>query len=184
MPETTFYTNPFFWALLSMLGMVGATSLFARHGLRHNILFVSFSLFLVTIGRAVLVLPFCTQPRFGIAGVQWLIGGVIVIGALAIASGPIFVVEWWSPPRRGMRLVTSGIYGVVRHPIYLCEVLWPLGMAIMFGSIYGVVLTPVWWSAFLIHALSEETDLERALGAEYLEYRKKVRGRILPGLPV
>ncbi len=167
-----------------MLGMVGATSLFAKHRLRRSIIFVSFSLILVTIGRVVLVLPFCKQPRFEIAGLHWIIGGSIVVIALAIAAGPLLVVRWWSPPKEGMKLRTYGIYGVVRHPIYLCEVLWPLGLAIMFRSVYGLALTPVWWSAFLIHALSEEADLERALGAEYLEYRKKVRGRILPGLPL
>jgi protein-S-isoprenylcysteine O-methyltransferase Ste14 len=184
MPETTFYTNPFFWAFLSMLGMVGATSLFSKHSLRHNVIFVSLSLVFVTIGRSLLVLPFCRQPRFEIAGLHWIIGGSIVVIALSAAAQPVFTVRWWSPPKEGMKLETSGIYAIVRHPIYLCEVLWPLGLAIMFRSVYGLALTPVWWSAFLIHALSEEADLERALGAEYREYRKRVRGRIFPGLPL
>ncbi len=82
-----------------------------------------------------------------------------------------------------MELRTTGIYAVVRHPIYLAEVLWPLGLAIMLRSTFGVALTPLWWLAFLIHALSEEADLERALGSAYLDYKKKVRGRILPWLP-
>jgi protein-S-isoprenylcysteine O-methyltransferase Ste14 len=83
-----------------------------------------------------------------------------------------------------MKLRTSGIYGIVRHPIYLSEVLWPIGIAIMFRSVYGLALISIWWSAFLIHALSEEADLERTLGAKYREYREKVRGRIFPGLPI
>ena len=183
MPGFTFYTDAFFWALISMLGMVGATSLFAKHKLRRSVIFVSAALALVTIGRIVLVLPFCKQPRFEIAGWHWILGGAVVALALAIAAGPAFVVRWWSPPKAGMKLRTSGIYGVVRHPIYLCEVLWPLGLAVMFRSAYGLALTPMWWLAFLIHALSEEADLERALGSAYVDYMKKVRGRIFPGLP-
>lgn len=166
-----------------MLGMIGATSLFARHKLRHNIVFVSITLVLVTVGRIVLVLPFCRQPRFEIAGWNWIIGGTIIVLALALAAGPFFTVRWWSPPQAGMKLRTSGTYGLVRHPIYLCEVLWPVGLSIMFRSVYGLALTPIWWLAFLIHALSEEADLERALGPEYLEYEKQVRGRIFPGPP-
>lgn len=178
-----FYKNPFFWALISMLGMVGATSLFAIHKLRHNLFFVSLVLLLVTIGRIILVLPFCVQPRLNIFGSHWIIGGIIFVFALAIGAQPVFTVKWWSPPENDMKLQTIGIYSLVRHPIYLCEVLWSLGWAIMFRSIYGIALTPVWWLAFLIHALSEEAAMENALGIKYLDYKKKVSGCIFPGLP-
>ena len=184
MPESAFYTNPFFWALLSMTGMVGATSMFAKHKLKRSVTLVTVSLILVTAGRIVLVLPFCKQPRFETGLCAWIIGGVVIVIALGVAAGPVLFVKWWDPPKEGMNLRTNGIYGIVRHPIYLCEVLWPVGAAIIFGSIYGLALTPLWWSAFLIHSLSEEADLERALGSEYTDYMKKVRGRIFPGLPI
>jgi protein-S-isoprenylcysteine O-methyltransferase Ste14 len=179
-----FYTNPFFWALASMLGMVGATSLFAGHGLRRSALFVSASLVLVMAGRIVLVLPFCPQPRFEASGWHWIAGGALILLALVAAAGPVMSVRWWSPPKAGMELRTSGVYAVVRHPIYLAELLWPLGLAIMFRSIYGAALTPAWWLAFMIHAISEEADLERVLGRAYEDHKRKVRGRILPLLPL
>jgi len=183
MPESAFYTNPFFWALISMTGMVGATSIFSKHKYKRSITFVAVSLILITIGRIVLVLPFCKQPRFETGVWSWITGSAVIILALGVAAGPVLFVKWWDPPKEGMKLRTSGIYGIVRHPIYLCEVLWPIGLSIIFGSIYGLTLTPFWWSPFFIHALSEEADLERALGSEYLNYMKKVRGRIFPGLP-
>jgi len=185
MTDFNFYTDPFFWAMVSMLGMVGATSLFSMQKLRHNLWFVGIVLLLVTTGRFILALPFCPQPRFEIFGLHWIIGGIIIGLVAIIGAQPIFTVKWWAPPEEeGMKLRTTGIYGVVRHPIYLCELLWPLGLAIICRSTYGVALTPLWWSAFFIHALAEEAALEKELGAEYLEYKKKVRGRIIPGLPI
>jgi protein-S-isoprenylcysteine O-methyltransferase Ste14 len=83
-----------------------------------------------------------------------------------------------------MKLITTGVYGLVRNPIYLADVLWPLGLAIIMRSTYGVALTPVWWAIFLIHTLAEEGALERALGAEYRNYVRKVPGRIFPWLPI
>ena len=76
------------------------------------------------------------------------------------------------------------MYSVVRHPMYLSEVLWPIGWSMMWGSIYGLALTPLWWLGFLFHVLVEEARLEKELGSEYTEYMKSVRSRILPGLPV
>lgn len=178
-----FLVNPFFWAFLSMFGMVGATSIFTRQALRRSRLFVAAVLVLVTVGRAVLVLPICEQPRFELGGWHWVLGGVLFGLALVVAAAPLVEVRWWSPPAAGMRLRTTGIYGVIRHPIYLAEILWCLGWAIMFRSIYGVALVPAWWIALLIHALTEEADLERELGQAYRDYRSRVRGRMLPGLP-
>jgi len=179
-----FYANPFFWAMVSMLGMVGATSLFSEHKLRHSLWFVTIVLLLVTAGRFILVLPFCPQPRFDLFGLNAIIGAVPLLLTLIIGAKPFFTVKWWAPPKKSMGLKTTGIYGVVRHPIYLCELLWPLGLAVVFGSTYGVALTPVWWLAFLIHAIAEEGALEQELGDEYRQYEKKVRGRIIPGLPI
>jgi protein-S-isoprenylcysteine O-methyltransferase Ste14 len=167
-----------------MLGMAGATSLFTNDRLQKSHAFVGLVLVLISAGRAVLVLPFCEQPRFEMAGLHWPVGILIVVIGLVVTAGPVLVVRWWEPPKKGMVLRTTGVYGVVRHPIYLFEVLWPLGLAVMFRSVYGVGLTVVWWAAFMIHALAEEANMERVLGDEYLEYKRKVRGRIFPWVPI
>jgi len=72
----------------------------------------------------------------------------------------------------------------VRNPIYLADVLFSLGFAILFRSIIGVALVPVWWAGFLFVVLTEEETLVRTLGQCYLDYKQRVKGRILPGLPV
>jgi protein-S-isoprenylcysteine O-methyltransferase Ste14 len=86
--------------------------------------------------------------------------------------------------RKQNGLKTTGIYGIVRNPIYLTDLLFSLGFAVMFRSIIGIALIPIWWAAFLAIVLVEETSLERALGQRYLDYKQQVKARIIPGLPV
>ena len=65
-----------------------------------------------------------------------------------------------------------------------CEVLWCLGWAIIHRSVIGICLVPLWWLGLLFHIFIEEESLERELGQNYLEYKKRIRGRIIPGLPI
>jgi protein-S-isoprenylcysteine O-methyltransferase Ste14 len=135
------------------------------------------------VARIVLVLPFCPQPRFEIGMWNWIVGGIILAAALAFAV-PALSVKWWAAPERNIVLRTSGIYGVVGNPIYLAEVLFSLGFVFMFRSIIGVALVPVWWAGFLFIVLMEEESLERTLGQPYLDYKKRVKVRIIPELPI
>ena len=184
MSEQPFYTQPFFWAFISMLGLALATSLFTKHKYRRSIILVSIALVFTTIGRVVIVLPFCAQPRLELAGWNWIVGGIVFIFGLMVSVGPLFQVKWWEAPKDGMTLKKTGIYGFVRHPIYLCEVLWFLGWSIIFQSVYGLALVPVWWFVFWTHTLAEEGELIDILGEDYKNYMKEVKGRIFPGLPL
>ncbi|RMF75920.1 MAG: DUF1295 domain-containing protein [Acidobacteria bacterium] len=176
-------TSPFFWALVSLIGIHAATVAVSGHPIGRNRAFIALALVMVTLGRVVLVLPLCAQPR--LAPRAWLApAGIAVMVLAALIAAPALSVRWWRPPEPGMRLRTSGIYGIVRHPIYLAEVLWPAGWSLVWGSVWGLALTPAWWLAFLLHALVEEQQLERVLGDEYRRYRARVRGRFVPGLPI
>lgn len=176
--------NPFFWGLVSMLGMTMATSLFSSHKLKRSKVFVFFALLFVTVGRIILVLPCCPQPRFKTGVFFWLLGGAIMGLALIIALIPTIRVRWWEAPAEKMKLITTGVYAYIRHPIYFGEVAWFLGWAIIFGSLYGLFLAVVFWFAFFIHVLAEEAELERVLGKTYSRYKEKVRGRMFPFLPI
>ena len=46
------------------------------------------------------------------------------------------------------------------------------------------VLVPVWWAGFLLIVLMEEESLGRTLGQPYLDYKQRVKGRIIPGSPI
>ena len=83
-----------------------------------------------------------------------------------------------------MRLRTTGLYAYTRNPVYLGEIIWSLGLSVLCGSMIGLVFVPVAWAGLLLHVTVEERSMERVLGNEYIAYKKSVRGRFLPGLPV
>ena len=109
-------------------------------------------------------------------------GFIFIIGLIFLF--PLIQITPWPTPDKKIDLVTTGFYRLVRNPIYLGEILWSLGWAIIFRSVIGVILGPFWWSGFLFHIMLEEDELERNLGQMYTEYKSSVPGRVIPGLPV
>jgi protein-S-isoprenylcysteine O-methyltransferase Ste14 len=109
----------------------------------------------------------------------------MIILAIAMVFGiPALSTNWRTTPNNNMVLKTNGIYGIVRNPIYLTDILFTLGFAEMFRSVIGVALVPIWWAAYLALVLVEEANLERMLEQRYLDYKRQVNGRIIPGFPI
>ena len=178
-----FYNNPFFWALVSMFGLVGACSVVGTQKVGKHPLIGAVTVFVFVLGRVILVLPHCIQPRFEIAGLHTLLGFVIFVTGLVLML-PAFLIKPVNVAHADMELRTAGFYRLTRNPIYLGEVLWCLGWAIIYRSVIGISLVPLWWLGLLFHIFIEEESLERELGQNYLEYKKRIRGRIIPGLPI
>ena len=176
-------TNLFFWAFVGMFGLVLGIALVSGIKLSQNALFGVITISICDCSRIILVLPFCQQPRFDVGIWNWIVGGVILAIAGVICA-PALSINWRTAPDSKMVLRTTGIYGIVRNPIYLADILFSLGFAVMFRSSIGVALIPIWWAAYLAIVLVEETSLERALGPRYLDYKQQVKGRIIPGLPI
>ncbi|UCF71182.1 MAG: isoprenylcysteine carboxylmethyltransferase family protein [candidate division WOR-3 bacterium] len=179
----TFYQNPFFWAMIGMFSLVGGGVIVSSRKSGYSVLYGAVVVTVFVLARGVLVLPFCIQPRFEANGWHLFVGGAIFVLGL-IFSVPALAIKPLTAPNEQMRLVVTGFYALVRNPIYLGEVLWFLGWSIMFRSVIGLAIAPLWWMALLLHTLVEEDALERALGEKYLAYKRKVRGRIIPGLPI
>jgi protein-S-isoprenylcysteine O-methyltransferase Ste14 len=78
------------------------------------------------------------------------------------------------------RLVTSGPYSVVRHPLYLFETVACFGVLLQFLSLYTVVIFLAYILIQLQRMKNEETVLERVF-PEYREYRSRTF-RLLPGV--
>jgi protein-S-isoprenylcysteine O-methyltransferase Ste14 len=177
------FDNPFFWAFVSMFFLVLGTALVSGIPLGHNPLFGFITVIGNDFARILMVLPYVDQPRFDIGIWNWILGGIMIAAACGFGVAA-FAVKWWKAPDKEVVLQTAGVYGIVRNPIYLCDLIFSLGIAVCFGSIIGVALIPIWWIAFLFVVLIEETSMERELGQAYRDYKQKVRGRIIPGLPV
>jgi len=70
------------------------------------------------------------------------------------------------------RLVTSGCYSIVRHPLYLFSMLFLLSNPVVTGR--WLILTLFSFAYFIIGALVEERRLLHEFGSEYQRYRQKV----------
>ena len=79
------------------------------------------------------------------------------------------------------RLVTSGVYGVIRHPSYLGLLISSLGWGLAFRSWIGVLLAALLVPPLLARIKAEEKLLQSQFGAEYDAYRGRT-SRLIPGL--
>ncbi len=79
----------------------------------------------------------------------------------------------------GQRVVDTGLYGVVRHPMYFATLLMFLPMPLILGSLWGLIPFALYPVIIVVRILDEEKLLTAELGG-YDEYKKKVKYRILP----
>lgn len=79
----------------------------------------------------------------------------------------------------GQKVVDTGLYGIVRHPMYAATLLLFLSMPLVLGSV--IALIPFLFYPVLIVARlnNEEKLLEEELGG-YTAYKQKVRWRLIP----
>jgi protein-S-isoprenylcysteine O-methyltransferase Ste14 len=78
------------------------------------------------------------------------------------------------------RLVTTGVYGIVRHPLYVAEELAVFGMIMQFLSVWTALLLAVQIAFQLRRMRNEETILGETF-PEYATYRTKT-ARLIPGI--
>ncbi len=83
-------------------------------------------------------------------------------------------------PVDGGQLVVRGVYGIVRHPMYLAVVLGGLGWSLLWASPAGLVATAVLFGFFDLKSRREEAWLVEAYPG-YEAYRRRTR-RIVPGV--
>jgi protein-S-isoprenylcysteine O-methyltransferase Ste14 len=183
MQSMQYLRDPFLWAFISLFALLASTQIVAGHFLGRRRPYGMAVVFLFALGRVVLVLPSIPQPRFEFGAWHWIIGGLLLLTGIVFAV-PVFGIRPFTSPADDVRLRTAGLYGIVRNPLYLSEISWCLGWSLVWQSVIGVCLVPFWWLGLLFLSLLEEQGLERHWGAEYLEYKRQVRSRILPGLPL
>ena len=180
-PAPGFWGDPFFWAFVALIGWASAISVVGNKTLGTHPWFGIAVVALAEIPRLILSLDFIPQPRFGGSPLVLALGGLVLLVALIFGS-PVFRIHPFTRPQKQEPLRTTGLYAVVRHPLYVCDILWPLGIALLFRSVIGTALVVVWFLVAAQLALFEEEQLLEAYGDEYRAYQSKVRWRLIPSL--
>lgn len=77
------------------------------------------------------------------------------------------------------KVITTGLYGVVRHPMYLATLLMFLPLPLILGSFWGLIPFALYPIIIVVRLLNEEKLLRDELDG-YVEYCKKVKYRLIP----
>jgi protein-S-isoprenylcysteine O-methyltransferase Ste14 len=135
---------------------------------------------------------FSPQPRFVVPVFQNLAVTVPVVSFTIqivhlMIFVPFFFIGAWlgiggvkettlrvAETHRTEKIITSGVYSIVRHPQYLGGLLAHVGISFLLSASYSLLATPL--MALLVYLISkiEEEELVREFGKEYEDYRKKV----------
>ena len=79
----------------------------------------------------------------------------------------------------GQTVISTGLYGIVRHPMYLASVLMFLSIPIVMGSWYALIPFAFYPVLMVVRILDEEKLLTAELSG-YEEYKRKVKYRMIP----
>jgi len=116
--------------------------------------------------------------------IRWL-GVALFAAGGALRIWPVFVLgqrfSGLVAIQPGHTLVTSGVYGVIRHPSYLGLLINSLGWSLAFRSGVGVLLTMLLIPILLSRISAEEDLLRTQFGDEYRAYCSHT-SRLIPGI--
>jgi protein-S-isoprenylcysteine O-methyltransferase Ste14 len=116
--------------------------------------------------------------------IRWL-GVALFTAGGALRIWPVFVLgrrfSGLVAIQPGHTLVTSAVYGVIRHPSYLGLLVNSLGWALAFRSGVGVLLTALTIPPLIARIHAEERLLRTQFGDAYDAYRSRT-SRLLPGI--
>jgi protein-S-isoprenylcysteine O-methyltransferase Ste14 len=137
------------------------------------------------------------QTRFTIPLLQDFLVGAPVLNVtipllhLAVFV-PFFVVGAWlgikgvnettlkvAETHRAVKIVTTGVYSIVRHPQYLGGLLAHIGFSFLWSGLYSLLSTPVVVAVVYLISRKEETELTKEFGQEYLDYKKRTPSLLL-----
>ncbi len=146
----------------------------------------SLSLFLVTPGALIAA---GLDERFDWSQVALVVqlvavGFVILGSALSVwsmASNRYFSGTVRIQKEREHVVVSGGPYGLVRHPGYLAWCISAPAIPLMLGSLWGLIPALMGLCALVIRTCLEDRTLQEELPG-YLDYARRVRYRLLPGV--
>ncbi len=131
---------------------------------------------------------------FVVAGLGFRFGwytlpkGVVIGGAVVFLAAYILYAEVLRENtylsrtievQENQKVIDTGLYGIVRHPMYSATLLLFLSMPIILGSVYSFLIFLTYPFIIAKRIRDEEKFLEEELDG-YCEYKQKVRYRLIP----
>ncbi len=131
---------------------------------------------------------------FVVAGLDFRFGWSQVPSGVVIAASVLFLLAYalYAEVMRenaylsrtikveeGQTVVDTGLYGIVRHPMYSATILLFLMIPLILGSWYALIIFAFYPTIIIVRLKDEEALLSREL-AGYEDYKKKVKYRLLP----
>jgi protein-S-isoprenylcysteine O-methyltransferase Ste14 len=175
-------SDPWFWAFLAAVGWALGFGVVGTQALGRNLGFGIVMFVLAEVPRILLPLPFVSQPRIAPTP-AWLVAvGIAILAGSLIFGTPVFRIVPLTAPHHREPLRTDGLYSIVRHPLMVCDIFWPLGWSLICGSLIGIALTPVWLLVIWAMTHVEEESLILAYGDAYRDFQARVP-RLFPRLP-
>ena len=142
---------------------------------------IRFSGLMFVVGFVVAGLDF----RFGWSSVPQLV--IYVAEALFLISYILYAEvmrenEWLSRTievSAGQKVVSTGLYGIVRHPMYTATLLLFLTMPLILGSWWALAIFVLYVPMIVVRIIDEERLLHQELDG-YSDYCRRIRWRLLP----
>ena len=108
--------------------------------------------------------------------------GMVVISILLLYWGHKTIGNQWPIVKdmKNYRVITTGPYKYIRHPIYLSFFLFSIGESLIFANLFLLIIIPALIMLY-VHALIEEQKLVKKFGKSYLDYMGRT-GRFVPYL--
>ena len=100
---------------------------------------------------------------------------VMLVSNIAMFGGLIIIGKAWKQIHKANgELVTTGLYGWVRHPQYFGLFLITIGMLIQWPTIVTAAMWPILMYMYYRLTLREEREIEAAFGERYEDYKREV----------
>ena len=131
---------------------------------------------------------------FIIAGLNYRYSWIVIPNIVVIISSIIFIISYilyaevlrentylsrTIEVHENQKVVDTGLYGIVRHPMYAVTILLFLSMPLILGSIISFIIFLVYPLIIAKRIKNEEEVLEKEL-VGYAEYKKKVKYKVMP----
>ncbi|MBR3403425.1 MAG: isoprenylcysteine carboxylmethyltransferase family protein [Parasporobacterium sp.] len=121
---------------------------------------------------------------------QWIVmpSWICVAAAVLFLLGYLLYAEvlrenvWLSRTvevQENQKVIDTGLYGIVRHPMYLSTLILFLSMPLVLGSVISFVITLLYIPLIARRIRNEEQVLEAGLQG-YTQYKKKVKYKVIP----